>query len=206
MRHKALLGFLLAAWPRRRERRRRRTASPDSGPGRQSEGDRRRRPERALARTGRGHPGARRHAPCCSRIPSRRPSTTGNDDNNPNLIPALGSNVEASKTEPDKNTYLVLKGQGGSDLSSDCGTHFGFQGHEAVMGGQGYITRINLDADIAHRVTLMATTDIHGAPCRTSTVPPGTRGRNAFCSPPSSGTGAACGRRRYHAAAHAHEI
>src|SRR5258705_6784181 len=26
-------------------------------------------------------------------------------DNQPNLMPALGSNVEASKTEPDKNTY-----------------------------------------------------------------------------------------------------
>src|SRR5215468_7625764 len=26
----------------------------------------------------------------------------------PNLLPAPGSNVEASKTEPDKNTYLVL--------------------------------------------------------------------------------------------------
>ena len=31
-------------------------------------------------------------------------------DNQPNLIPAFGSNVEASKTEPDKNTYLVLHG------------------------------------------------------------------------------------------------
>ena len=27
----------------------------------------------------------------------------------PNLLPALGSNVEATKTEPDKNTYLVLR-------------------------------------------------------------------------------------------------
>jgi uncharacterized protein DUF839 len=91
----------------------------------------------------------------------------GYDDNHPNLIPALGSNVEASKTEPDKNTYLVLKEQGGADLSYDYGTHFVFQGHEAGVGGQGYITRINLDADVAHRVTLMATTDIHGAPLPT---------------------------------------
>ena len=32
------------------------------------------------------------------------------------------------------------------------------------MGGQGYITRVNLDADVPHRVTLMATRDVAGAP------------------------------------------
>jgi hypothetical protein len=36
-------------------------------------------------------------------------------------IPALGSNVEAQKTEPDKNTYLVLSGQHGADAAYDYG-------------------------------------------------------------------------------------
>jgi uncharacterized protein DUF839 len=80
-------------------------------------------------------------------------------DNVPNLLPALGSNVEASKTEPDKNTYLVLRGMNGADARFDYGTHFLFQGHET---GAGYITRINLDADAAHRVTLLATREKDG--------------------------------------------
>jgi hypothetical protein len=68
---------------------------------------------------------------------------------------------EAKKTEPDKNTYLVLpKGQPGPDPNYDYGTHFLFQGHES--GAPGYLTRINLDADQAHRVTLLATTDTGG--------------------------------------------
>jgi hypothetical protein len=63
---------------------------------------------------------------------------------------------EAHKTEPDKNTYLVLpQGQPGADPSYDYGTHFLFQGHES--GTPGAITRINLDADQAHRVTLLST-------------------------------------------------
>jgi hypothetical protein len=63
---------------------------------------------------------------------------------------------EAHKTEPDKNTYLVLpQGQPGADPSYDYGTHFLYQGHES--GTPGAITRINLDADLAHRVTLVST-------------------------------------------------
>jgi len=88
----------------------------------------------------------------------------GYSDDRPNMVPALGSNAAASKTEPDKNTYLVLDGQRGADPEYTYGRHFLFQGHEAGAGGRGYITRINLDADVAHRVTLMATTDVHGAP------------------------------------------
>ena len=65
-------------------------------------------------------------------------------------------NQEAHKTEPDKNTYLVFKrGLPGADGHYDYGTHFLFQGHET--GSPGYITRINLDADAAHRVTVLAT-------------------------------------------------
>ena len=83
-------------------------------------------------------------------------------DDHANLVPALGSNAEASKTEPDKNTYLVLHGLRGADPDYDYGTRFLFQGHEA--GSPGSITRINLDADAAHRVTVLATSDASGNP------------------------------------------
>jgi hypothetical protein len=72
--------------------------------------------------------------------------------------------TEAQKTEPDKNTYLVLWGQKGADPHYNYGTHFVFQGHEIGVNGASYITRINLDADTAHRVTLLATKDVSGAP------------------------------------------
>jgi hypothetical protein len=75
-------------------------------------------------------------------------------------LPSSSHKVEASKTEPDKNTYLVLSGQTGADVDYDYGTHFLFQGHELA----GEITRINLDADGPHRVTLMASTDKNGTP------------------------------------------
>jgi hypothetical protein len=80
------------------------------------------------------------------------------------MVPALGSNVEAQKTEPDKNTYLVLQDQTGPDPAYDYGTHFLFQGHEVGIKGQSYITRINLDADGPHRVTLWAATLTDGTP------------------------------------------
>ncbi len=77
--------------------------------------------------------------------------------------------VEATKTEPDKNTYLVLDGQKGPDASYDYGKHFLFQGHENGPGGGkfGALTRINLDADEAHRVTLMASVQEDGKPVPT---------------------------------------
>src|SRR4051812_10455306 len=81
-------------------------------------------------------------------------------DNNGPLTPAPGSNVEASKSEPDKNTYLVTRGLTGADPAYRYGTHFVFQGHEGGLGG--YVTRVNLDADAAHRVTLLATRDVDG--------------------------------------------
>jgi hypothetical protein len=78
-------------------------------------------------------------------------------------VQSPGHNVEASKSEPDKNTYLRLYGQGGADPNYNYGTHFLFQGHELVgSGATGYITRINLDADGPHRVTLLATRDGQG--------------------------------------------
>lgn len=91
----------------------------------------------------------------------------------PGSIQSSGSNVEATKTEPDKNVYLVLKGQHGADRGYAYGTHFLFQGHESGVNSpstgakMGYITRINLDADGAHRVTLLADSDINGKPLPT---------------------------------------
>src|SRR5436190_12139564 len=65
--------------------------------------------------------------------------------------------VEATKTEPDQNTYLVFKhGLPGPTHGYDYGTHFLFQPHELFEGDLAYITRINLDVtDPAHRITLL---------------------------------------------------
>src|SRR3954463_2559349 len=84
----------------------------------------------------------------------------------PIMVPLPGApTVEAHKTEPDKNTYLVFKhGLHGADAGYDYGSHFLCQGHES--GTPSYLTRINLDADAAHRVTLLATVptgDIDGS-------------------------------------------
>jgi hypothetical protein len=85
----------------------------------------------------------------------------GYDGNGPLLPQLVAPNVEASKTEPDKNTYLAFRsGLPGADPSYGYGRHFLFQGHET--GTTGYITRINLDADGEHRVTLLATNDVSG--------------------------------------------
>jgi hypothetical protein len=78
----------------------------------------------------------------------------------PGDVPAPGHLVEASKTEPDKNTYLELRGLRGADPAYRYGEKFVFQGHEA--GVTGAITRVNLDADSAHRVTVLATKDVAG--------------------------------------------
>ncbi|MEO8667858.1 MAG: alkaline phosphatase PhoX [Bauldia sp.] len=91
------------------------------------------------------------------------------------LVPAKGAvqskdhNVEATKTEPDKNTYLVLTGAKGPFKGRNYGTHFLFQGHESGPTDdkgvkRGGITRVNLDAPPNHRVTLMADVDIDGKP------------------------------------------
>ncbi|HEX6454902.1 MAG TPA: alkaline phosphatase PhoX [Solirubrobacterales bacterium] len=91
-----------------------------------------------------------------------------NSAGQPQMLPTPSSPTEAHKTEPDKNTYLVFKqGLAGADPSYDYGTHFLFQGHEGGAGGAGYITRVNLDADAAHRVTLLADHDSEGKPLAT---------------------------------------
>jgi hypothetical protein len=86
------------------------------------------------------------------------------------MVPVLNaaSLTEAQKTEPDKNTYLVLHGATGPDAGYNYGKRFVFQGHElaASQNGKkrGYITRVNLDADAQHRVTLLASQDSTGQP------------------------------------------
>jgi hypothetical protein len=79
-------------------------------------------------------------------------------DGSPLIPTSVTTPTEAQKTEPDKNTYLVLRDQHGADPSYDYGRHFLYQGHE--LGPRGYITRINLDADPAHRVTLLASEQV----------------------------------------------
>jgi hypothetical protein len=99
--------------------------------------------------------------------PSALVTFYGYDNNGPMLPTSPGSKTEATKTEPDKNTYLILKRQKGADPQYNYGTHFLFQGHELGLSSanvHGYITRINLDADGAHRVTLMADQDASGQP------------------------------------------
>src|SRR5260221_9694550 len=74
-------------------------------------------------------------------------------------MPAKGTLIEATKTEPDKNTYLVLDSATGPRNGFNYGTHFLFQGHENGPTDEngvkrGALTRINLDAPKSHRVTL----------------------------------------------------
>jgi hypothetical protein len=64
--------------------------------------------------------------------------------------------VEATKTEPDQNLYLVFpRGPGGPTPAYDYGHRFLFQGHENGA-DLAFVTRINLDVkDPAHRITLL---------------------------------------------------
>jgi hypothetical protein len=94
------------------------------------------------------------------------------DPTKPQMVPTSGVATEAQKTEPDENTYLSFKhALNGPDPDYYYGKQFLYQGHEAAasVGGvrQGYITRINLDADAKHRVTLLATRDSSGAAINT---------------------------------------
>jgi hypothetical protein len=75
------------------------------------------------------------------------------------LNDAVAPHLEATKTEADENTYLVLHHPGGPTPGYDYGRHFLFQGHEAG-GGHAYVTRVNLDVkDPAHRITLLTPGD-----------------------------------------------
>jgi hypothetical protein len=87
----------------------------------------------------------------------------------PQMLATSGATpTEAQKTEPDKNTYLVFEhGLRGADAHYWYGHDFLFQGHEGGAGGASYLTRVNLDADGAHRVTLLADHDASGQPLAT---------------------------------------
>lgn len=94
------------------------------------------------------------------------------DPAKPQMVPTQGVATEAQKTEPDENTYLSFRNAlHGADPNYYYGKRFLYQGHEAAASvngvRQGYVTRINLDADPAHRVTLLATTDSSGAAINT---------------------------------------
>jgi uncharacterized protein DUF839 len=87
-----------------------------------------------------------------------RAIATGTDplENPAGVFTKFGMLSNATRTEPDQNTYLVLNhNPGGPTAGYDYGRHFLFQGHENGA-GQAYITRINLDVkDPAHRITLL---------------------------------------------------
>jgi hypothetical protein len=84
---------------------------------------------------------------------------TGSDplENPSGIITNFGRLSGGTPTEPDENTYLVLRrNPGGPAAGFDYGRHFLFQGHENGS-PTAYITRINLDVprgDI-HRITLL---------------------------------------------------
>ena len=73
----------------------------------------------------------------------------------------------------------------------DYGTHFLYQGHE-LRRRLGYITRINLDADAAHRVTMLAEFEADGRRrCRRSTARRGIRSHSGCSSRPRAARAAA---------------
>ena len=93
----------------------------------------------------------------------------------PARFPPLGSNVEATKTEPDKNTYLVFRAASRARTRATT-TGRTSSSRATRPAARACITRINLDADGAHRVTLMSTqTDAGVASARRSTARPGIR-------------------------------
>lgn len=77
-------------------------------------------------------------------------------ENPSGVITQFGFLSDATKTEADENTYLVLEhNPGGPTPNYDYGRRFLFQGHEN-SGNKAYVTRINLDVtDAAHRITLL---------------------------------------------------
>src|SRR5919204_5398930 len=76
------------------------------------------------------------------------------------LADGAAPNLEATKTEPDQNTYLVFKkSPGGPTAGYDYGRHFLFQFHE-TEDDHAYVTRVNLDVkDPTHRITLLTPGD-----------------------------------------------
>jgi hypothetical protein len=78
-------------------------------------------------------------------------------ENPSGVITTFGRLSSGTPTEPDENTYLVLRrNPGGPEAGFDYGRHFLFQGHENGS-PNAYITRINLDVPRgdSHRITLL---------------------------------------------------
>jgi hypothetical protein len=78
-------------------------------------------------------------------------------ENPSGVITNYGMLSDGTLTEPDENTYLVLKSNpGGPDPRFDYGRRFLFQGHENGS-PRAYLTRINLDVPRgdSHRITLL---------------------------------------------------
>ena len=75
-------------------------------------------------------------------------------------IQKFGLLSDGTRTEPDENTYLILKkNPGGPTAGFNYGRHFLIQGHENGA-PLAYVTRINLDVtDPAHRITLLTPVD-----------------------------------------------
>jgi len=76
------------------------------------------------------------------------------DSSRANSVEGKDNTVEATKTEPDKNTYLCSKPER-PDASYNYGSHFLFQGHEGAPNGEDasrrHAHRINLDPIFATR-------------------------------------------------------
>ena len=89
--------------------------------------------------------------------------------NDGTFVPAPGGLTEATKSEPDKNTYLVMRGLTGR------GSRLRLRHALPVPGPRGrpgrYVTRVNLDADYAHRVTLLGETGEASSVRRLDLVP-----------------------------------
>jgi hypothetical protein len=82
-------------------------------------------------------------------------------ENPSGVITNFGMLSNGTLTEPDENTYLVLKhNPGGPTPGFDYGRRFLFQGHENGS-PLAYITRINLDVPRGspHRITLLTPVD-----------------------------------------------
>ena len=88
------------------------------------------------------------------------------------MVPLPPSTAEKTKTEPDKNTYLVPRTAIPAPTPpTTTARTSSSRGTRAARAG--YITRVNLDADAAHRVTLLATrTDRRRLPVRRLDVGP----------------------------------